>query len=162
MGRARRGSAIHRPAALVLATQGESRLALWLRHLTGQVDEGLDQRTPVSHGHFPQLHLLALGPVLGCVVVHPALLLKVTFIAQNHNRDLSKNGGGKRRLVTKAELSGAAFSASPALHTTPPFRTPFPVLSLGGFTLCLGLFQSGRARRAAARVALQERSLQGS
>lgn len=119
MGRARRGSAIHRPAALVLATQGESRLALWLRHLTGQVDEGLDQRTPVSHGHFPQLHLLALGPVLGCVVVHPALLLKVTFIAQNHNRDLSKNGGEKRRLVTKAELSGAAFSASPALHTTP-------------------------------------------
>lgn len=86
------GSAIHGSTALVLAAQGKGRLALWLCHLAGQVDEGLDQRAPVSHGHLPQLHLLALGPVLGCIVVHPALLLQVTLVAQNHNGDLFQKG----------------------------------------------------------------------
>lgn len=91
-GKGEEGSAIHGSAALVLAAQGKRRLALWLRHLAGQVDEGLDQRAPVSHRHLPQLHLLALGPVLSCIMVHPALLLQVTLVAQNHNGDLFQKG----------------------------------------------------------------------
>lgn len=91
-GKGKADSTIHGSAALVLAAQGKSRFALWLCHLAGQVDEGLDQRAPVGHGHLPQLHLLALGPVLGCIVVHPALLLQVALVAQNHDGDLFQKG----------------------------------------------------------------------
>lgn len=42
--------AVLRAAALVLiAAQREGGLALWLGHLAGQVDEGLDERSPVGH-----------------------------------------------------------------------------------------------------------------
>lgn len=42
--------AVLRAAVLVpVAAQREGGFALWLGHLAGQVDEGLDERAPVSH-----------------------------------------------------------------------------------------------------------------
>lgn len=82
-------SAVCRTTALILiATERESGLALWLGHFAGQVDKGFDQRVPLHHRHLPQTHLLILCPILCHVGVHSPLILLVLLVTQHNNGDL--------------------------------------------------------------------------
>lgn len=82
-------SAVCRPTALILiATERESGLALWLGHFASQVDKGFNQCAPVHHRHLPQTHLLILRPVLGHVRVNSPLILLVLLVSQHNNGHL--------------------------------------------------------------------------
>lgn len=101
---------VQRAAAFVPPAEWEGRFVLGLCHFATQEHKWFNQGTPLAHRDLPQFHLLALGPLLSRVMVHPSLVLKITLVPQNHNGDLERTwksvsfiGGMTKRLYNKRD-----------------------------------------------------------
>lgn len=76
---------------VLIATERECGLALWLSHFAGQINKRFYERATVHHRHFKQTDLLISRPILGVGGVHSPLVWLVQFISQHNDCHLWVN-----------------------------------------------------------------------
>lgn len=79
------------PTFVLIATERECGLALWLSHFAGQINKGFDECATVYHRHFKQTDLLISRPILGIGGVNSPLVWLVQFISQHNDCHLWVN-----------------------------------------------------------------------